>query len=117
MPISLASLPVGANSLPQIEPSRQPNRWFPDAVFSHSAHEAVECAECHAKAPTSSSGKDLLMPTIVTCRHCHDGSSSPQGPPVKTGHAESGCFLCHLYHGSQPGRLAAAHKVADLVSR
>lgn len=115
--ISLASVPVYAGSLPRIEPSRQPNRWFQDAVFSHTAHQAVECAECHAKALTSSSGSDLLMPTIATCRRCHDGSSSPQGPPVKTGHAESGCFLCHLYHGPRPGRLAAAHKVADLVSR
>ncbi len=116
-PTPTASLPVDASALPRIEPSHQPTHWFPDAVFSHTAHQAVECAECHRKALTSSSGSDLLMPTIATCRRCHDGSSSPQGLPVKTGHAESGCFLCHLYHGPQPGRLAAAHKVADLVSR
>jgi len=116
-PIALTTTRPAASSLPRIEPSQQPARWFADAVFSHPAHQAVECAECHAKALTSFSGSDVLMPTIATCRRCHDGSSSPQGPPVKTGHAESGCFLCHLYHGSQPGRLAATHKLADLVSR
>jgi hypothetical protein len=108
---------LDASALPRIEPSRQPSRWFTNAVFSHPAHQAVECAECHAKALTSSSGSDLLMPAIATCRRCHDGSSSPQGPPVKTGHAESGCFLCHVYHGPGPTGLAAAHQVADLLSR
>jgi hypothetical protein len=115
--IALTSTQLDASALPRIEPSRQPSRWFTDAVFSHPAHQSVECAECHTKALTSSRGSDVLMPTIATCRRCHDGSSSPQGPPVKTGHAESGCFLCHLYHGSQPGPLAATHKLADLVSR
>jgi predicted CXXCH cytochrome family protein len=43
--------------------------------------------------------------------------SSPQGPPVKIGHAESGCFLCHNYHGTQQGNLAAARKIAELVAR
>jgi hypothetical protein len=114
-PAVLAVAP-GATT-PRIEPSSQPAHWFADAVFSHPAHQEVECAECHANALTSSSGSDLLMPTIATCRRCHDGLSSPQGPPVKTGHAESGCFLCHVYHGPQQGDLAAARKVADLVSR
>jgi hypothetical protein len=111
------SSPPGASSLPRIEPTHQPEHWFPDATFSHSAHQAVECAECHTRALTSVSGSDLLMPTIATCRRCHDGSSSPQGSPVKTGQAESGCFLCHLYHGAQPGSFAAEHKLADLISR
>ena len=105
-----------ANYLPRIEPSKQPSRWYADASFSHPAHQEVQCAECHSKALTSSSGADLLMPVIATCRRCHDGMSSPQGPPVKIGHAESGCFLCHEYHGSQQGNLAAARKVAELVS-
>jgi hypothetical protein len=103
--------------LPQIEPSSQPAHWFADAVFSHTAHQDVQCADCHQKALTSSSGSDLLLPAIATCRRCHDGQSSPQGPPVKTGHAESGCFLCHLYHGPQQGGFANAHRLADLVRR
>jgi hypothetical protein len=115
--VGSASSPPDASSLPRIEPTHQPEHWFPGATFSHDSHQAVECAECHARALTSVNGSDLLMPTIATCRRCHDGSSSPQGPPVKTGQAESGCFLCHLYHGPQPGRFATEHKLGDLTFR
>jgi len=116
-PASMSIAPYEASYLPRIEPSKQPARWYGDANFSHPAHQEVQCAECHTKALTSSSGSDLLMPVIATCRSCHDGRSSPQGPPVKMGHAESGCFLCHNYHGPQQQNLAAARKIADLVSR
>jgi hypothetical protein len=115
--VSMPIPPYDANYLPNIEISKQPDRWFADANFSHPAHQAVECAECHTKALTSSNGSDLLLPVIATCRRCHDGMSSPQGPPVKIGHAESGCFLCHNYHGTQQGNLAAARKIAELVAR
>jgi hypothetical protein len=107
----------GSTYLPKIEPTRQPERWFTDAVFSHPAHQAVQCSECHGNALTSKSGSDLLLPSIASCRRCHDGQSSPQGPPLATGHAESGCFLCHLYHGPQLGRLSATHPLADLARR
>jgi len=90
---SPATLPL---PLPKIEPMHQPTRWFSSAVFSHPAHQSVEC---HSNALTSARGSDLLMPSIATCKHCHDGQSSPQGPPLKSGHAESGCALCHFYHG------------------
>jgi hypothetical protein len=98
-PESQATLQPATLALPQIEPMKQPSRWFSSAVFSHPAHQSVTCAECHANALTSSSGSDLLMPSIATCKRCHDGQSSPQGPPLKSGHAESGCALCHFYHG------------------
>jgi hypothetical protein len=109
-----ASMPM-AVTLPNIEPSYQPSRWFKAAVFSHPAHQAVECAECHTKALASNSGADVLMPSIATCRRCHDGMSSPQGPPVKAGHAESGCYLCHVYHGPEPSALAASHNLPQLL--
>ena len=110
-------MPPGPIMTPNIEPSKQQMHWFRAAVFSHPAHQAVECSECHTAALGSNSGTDVLMPSIATCRKCHDGMSSPQGPPVKTGHAESGCFLCHVYHGDQPGTLAAAHTVAQVTSK
>jgi hypothetical protein len=87
-----------AIALPHLEPVSQPANWMSDAVFSHTAHQAVACAECHSKALTSALGTDDLMPNIATCRRCHDGRSSPQGPALAAGHAESGCFLCHVYH-------------------
>jgi hypothetical protein len=103
-PESAARLLPADLPLPEIEPAQQPWRWMADAEFSHPAHQAVACAECHTKALTSVSGADVLMPTIATCRRCHDGQSSPQGPPLKAGHAESGCFLCHFYHAADEFR-------------
>jgi hypothetical protein len=110
-PESRATLGPVVLALPRIELTKQPLRWYGSAVFSHPAHQAVQCAECHTKAIASTSGNDVLMPSIAACRRCHDGQSSPQGPPVKAGHAESGCFLCHFYHGPDgaigPGVLKA----------
>jgi hypothetical protein len=87
---------------PPIQPSKQPERFFSAAVFSHASHSVVQCAECHTAALTSESGKDLLLPSIKTCQRCHDGESRPQGPALANGHAESGCFLCHVYHEGKP---------------
>jgi hypothetical protein len=91
--------------LPVFAPVKEPQHWLPSAVFSHPAHQAVACAECHAQALTSASEHEVMMPAIATCRKCHDGRSSPQGPAVATGHAESGCFLCHVYHGPEQAEL------------
>jgi hypothetical protein len=109
-------LPIGAASrelavllqnpadLPIIKPTRQPVRWFTHAKFSHLAHEAVACADCHKEAEYSQGAEDILLPSIETCRRCHNGESRPQGPALSAGHAESGCFLCHEYHGwERPG--------------
>ncbi len=83
---------------PTIAPSHAPQRFYTAAVFSHSAHGAVQCTECHAAALTSVSGKDLIMPSIGVCQKCHSGESRPQGPVLQSGKAESGCSLCHTYH-------------------
>ena len=109
---------AGAEMLPRISPavlqtltigpSRQPERFFTAALFSHTAHNAVECTECHAAALKSVSGKDLLLPGIATCQRCHDGESHPQGPVLSNGHAESGCYLCHEYHEAKPRAVAVA---------
>ncbi len=91
--------------LPQYQAVTQPAKWMPGAVFSHPAHRAVACADCHTKALTSAGEHEVLMPTIATCRRCHDGRTSPQGPALASGHAESGCFLCHVYHGQETAAL------------
>jgi hypothetical protein len=106
-----------ALDVPTIAPAKQPERFYTSAVFSHSAHGAVQCAECHAAALTSTSGKDLLLPGIATCQRCHDGQSNPQGP-LPAGHAESGCSLCHTYHegGRQhPATASPAFRIDQLV--
>ncbi len=91
--------------LPQYQTVTQPTKWMPGAVFRHPAHRAVACAECHTKALTATGEHETLMPTIATCRSCHDGRTSPQGPALASGHAESGCFLCHVYHGPEEAKL------------
>jgi len=83
---------------PMIAPSHAPQRFFSAALFSHTVHNTVQCEECHTAALTSVSGKDNLMPNIAVCQKCHDGQSRPQGPALSSGHAESGCGLCHEYH-------------------
>ena len=50
-------------------------QWKSDLKFSHKFHidEAeVECVACHAKAKTSITGTDDLLPSMETCYTCHD---------------------------------------------
>ena len=104
-------------ALPVVAPTQQPQRWFADSVFRHDAHQEVQCAQCHANALSSTTGKDVLLPSIAVCQRCHDGATRPQGPPVSTGHAESGCFLCHQYHGWTQAAMAVEgqpHRVFTL---
>lgn len=103
--------------VPAIAPARQPERFFSAAIFSHNAHGAVQCVECHAAALGSSSGKDNLLPGIATCQRCHDGQSNPQGT-VGAGHAESGCSLCHEYHEGgrmHPDHMTPAYRIEELT--
>lgn len=106
-----------AQEVPVIAPAKQPEKFFTSAIFSHNAHGAVQCAECHAAALGSTSGKDNLLPRIAVCQQCHDGQSNPQGT-VAAGHAESGCSLCHEYHqgGRQhPDRMTPAYRIDELT--
>jgi hypothetical protein len=96
--MTVATLPQDSLTLPTVAPTNQKARWFSDAVFSHQAHIAVSCESCHARTRISNQGSDILLPGIASCQKCHDGKSSPQGPALASGHAESGCFLCHQYH-------------------
>ena len=94
----VATLPLDSLTLPSVAPTNQKTRWLTDAVFSHQAHLAVSCESCHTRTRNSNQGDDILVPGIASCQKCHDGRSRPQGPALASGHAESGCFLCHLYH-------------------
>ncbi len=96
--MTVATLPQDSATLPTVAPTNQKTRWFTDAVFSHQAHIAVSCESCHSRTRISNQGSDILLPGIASCQKCHDGRSSPQGPALASGHAESGCFLCHQYH-------------------
>ncbi|MGC2620678.1 MAG: cytochrome c3 family protein [Acidobacteriaceae bacterium] len=97
--VELAAALVNPKTLPKLKPTHQPVRWLTHAVFSHQAHQSVGCTECHTRAEKSQNASEILLPSIATCQRCHDGESAPQGPALPTGHAESGCYLCHEYHG------------------
>jgi predicted CXXCH cytochrome family protein len=96
--LTVATLPLDSLTLPTVALTNQKTRWFANAVFSHQAHVAVSCESCHARTRISNQGVDILLPGVSSCQKCHDGRSSPQGPALASGHAESGCFLCHQYH-------------------
>jgi hypothetical protein len=105
----LAAMLANPASLPSIAPTRQPVRWLTHAVFSHEAHQSIGCVDCHSQAPISQSAKDVLLPSVESCQRCHNGESRPQGPVLTAGHAESGCFLCHEYHGWDNPTLVRPH--------
>jgi hypothetical protein len=77
---------------PQIRPARITVRWLPNSTFNHYAHQAVACDSCHSHARTSRETADVLIPSIETCRKCHNAA------PSKIGSAGDNCSLCHRYH-------------------
>ncbi len=77
---------------PQIRQANITVRWLPNSTFNHYAHQSVACDSCHSKVRTSKETSDVLIPSVDTCRSCHNGD------PTKVGSAEDGCFLCHQYH-------------------
>jgi hypothetical protein len=80
-----------ANGGPSVTPPRTPDRWLPLASFSHAAHAATACSECHA-AGSSELTSDVILPSKQTCAKCH----SPKGG------ASDSCTSCHVYHNDRP---------------
>ncbi len=76
--------------LPEITKPVMPERWLPDAKFSHAAHTSIACAQCH-DAVHSQETADIILPPKETCEVCH----SPRG-----GVANS-CAECHTYHHAE----------------
>ncbi len=72
----------------QIASPEIPRRWLERSVFSHEAHRALTCLECHAQATTGQETSDIMLPSIDSCRACH-------APSVGV---RSDCVLCHVYH-------------------
>ena len=80
-----------------------PEVWFSHALFSHTAHRAVDCNECHGDARASTTNIDILMPSIENCRSCHAPSRPPSGNLGRLGGARFDCVECHRYHnGDRP---------------
>jgi hypothetical protein len=73
----------------RIVPTAVPQVWYPHAKFSHRAHRAVDCLQCHEKATTSIVSTDVLLPGVENCQKCH----SPDRGGVR-----HDCVTCHQYH-------------------
>jgi hypothetical protein len=93
--------------LPEVAPTCMPARWLPHSRFDHGAHRSLSCAECH-KAAQSTETKDVLLPSIATCRECHHG---------RAGGARTGCVECHVYHDPDTARdLNGPFTIRELVT-
>src|SRR5262245_1536359 len=75
------------DNLPEVTATGIPSRWLPHSRFDHGAHRPLACTECHPAAKSTET-KDVLLPSIASCRECHRGVAG----------ARSGCVECHLYH-------------------
>ncbi len=73
---------------PMVAKTAMPERWLPYSVFDHKAHNILKCVACHEAAPHSEQTKDVLLPSIVSCRNCH----------FEPGGAQVQCLACHAYH-------------------
>ncbi len=84
-------VPTVANGEPTVMPVFQRSHYLLNGRFDHEAHEQEECSTCHA-ASDSSSATDLILPTLATCRECHQGEAASDAD------VPSGCAMCHSYH-------------------
>jgi hypothetical protein len=76
-----------------IAPTNVPRVWFQHAKFNHTAHRAVQCADCHDMTKDSEKNIAVLIPNRENCVQCH-------APTTKAGTpgARFNCTECHLYH-------------------
>lgn len=99
------TLAYAREKLPVVAATAIPVRWMPHSRFDHGAHRPLACVECH-KATQSIETKDVLLPSIASCRECHRSSAG----------ARSGCVECHLYHDKAKARdLNGPFTVRELV--
>jgi len=67
---------ANARPVPAVTWQPIPERWLPNARFSHLDHQASDCQLCHGTAAASTVTADVLLPSIAVCRTCHGGTGS-----------------------------------------
>jgi predicted CXXCH cytochrome family protein len=96
-------------SNPAVDKANITARWLKNGDFDHQAHQMVQCAECHPKAPTSKLTSDILLPDVKTCQTCHHSGDQRA--------AQSSCSECHSYHDwKQEQHLEPKFTVKDLIA-
>ena len=107
---------ANAKPVPAVTWRPMPERWLPNARFSHLDHQASDCQLCHGAAAASTVTADVLLPSIAVCRTCHGGTGGAGGSPVPgtvvpavypapagpAGPAPVACLSCHGYHPDTP---------------
>lgn len=71
-----------------VEGSQPGEPWLERGEYSHRAHRALVCEECHTKARKSKETSDILIPVMEACLPCHAESRA----------GLDRCSECHLYH-------------------
>lgn len=104
---------ANARPVPTVERTGIPERWLPNARFSHLDHQASECSLCHAGAAASTVAADVLLPPIAVCRTCHGGNAQAVAGTAqpRAGNAPAAptdCLSCHQYHPDSPAAEPAA---------
>jgi len=94
---------------PAVAPVSGTAVWMPHARFDHDTHRVLACVACHAKAPESAATRDVLLPSVETCRSCHADAGAG---------ARSACVTCHVYHDPSERRdLEGRMGIPDLTSK
>jgi hypothetical protein len=98
--------PDGLADSQRIQDTKVPQVWFGHAVFSHAAHRAMDCKQCHPSAypdapQPARDTEAIMLPGINVCLKCH---SPAQGSGENaTGGVRFDCVECHRYHnGDRP---------------
>lgn len=84
----------------QIVPPDIPDRWEAHAIFSHEAHQMMNCIECHGAVDKSKDTGDVMLPKMELCGKCHSRhpEQPPAGKPSRHFGASNDCVECHVYH-------------------
>ena len=112
--VPLKWMPPGA--LKQ-DPGPSPVVFPPQALtirFNHKKHLdsslGLACKDCHAKAATSNSTEDYLLPQPQTCDGCHGTNHDNKSDVKPGGGSMGGCAFCHNGYKAGDG-----NRVARLV--
>lgn len=90
---------ISAVSKYEIMKPQIPVHWMKESRFSHLAHEAVKCDDCHQGVYESTKTNQILLPGIKECKNCH----SDNGDKSLSGHqtVKSDCIMCHSFHDQE----------------
>jgi hypothetical protein len=82
----------------RLQPVRVAEPVLRRSVFNHAPHLLqTKCESCHANVRTSKAATDVSLPSIDSCRTCHNRSQ-----------VRDDCATCHRFHPSSLVPMAAA---------